>query len=64
MKNELCIAEEDESILASIDESFTDDDSNGGSISTNSLEYIWYRSYVHIDMNARDSRLKICNSIK
>ena len=50
---------EDESILDSIDESSTYDDSDEGSTSMNSLEDIPDENYVHPDINARDDRFKI-----
>ena len=50
---------EDESILASIDESSSYDDSDEGYISMNSLEDIPDGNYVHPDINARDDRFKI-----
>ena len=62
MKNKRNL-EEFESILASIDESSTDYDSDNGYISTRSLKYIWYGRYVHPYINARDSILKICYRI-
>ena len=43
---------EDESILASIDDSYTYTDSNDGSISMNDLEDIQYGNYTHPDINA------------
>ena len=63
MGNERDIAEETESILASIDESSTDNDSVGGSISTNTLEDMWDGNYVNPDNNATDSRLKMRDRI-
>ena len=59
-----CNAEEDESILASIDESSTDHDFDDGSISTNYLEDIWDGIQIHPDINTRDARLKIRDHIK
>ena len=58
MENEQNVAE-DESILASIDESSSYDDSDEGYISMNSLEDIPDGNYVHPDINARDDRFKI-----
>ena len=58
MENEPNVAEYG-SILASIDESYTDDDSDDLSISTNDLEDIWDGNYVHPGINERDARLKI-----
>ena len=49
---------EDESILDSIDESSTDDDSDGRHISTNAIEDICGGKYVHPDINARYSILE------
>ena len=40
-------AEEDESIFSSIDDLFTDNDSDDRSISTNHLEDIQYGSQIH-----------------
>ena len=44
--------------MASIDKSYIDD-SDDGSISTNSLEYIRDRSQIHPELNARYARFKI-----
>ena len=55
---------EDESILGSIDESSTDDDYDGGYISTNVLEDIRDGNHIHPDINARDYILKIHDPIK
>ena len=49
-------ASEDESVLASIDESSTDDDYNYGSISTKALEFIQDENHAHPDIKERDSR--------
>ena len=57
-------AEEDESILSSIYESSTDDDSDDRSISTNALENLQDGSQIHPKINARDDRLKICDHIR
>ena len=43
MGNE-CNVEKDESILASMNDSTTENDSDYGSISTNNLEDIWYET--------------------
>ena len=50
--------------MASIDESYADDNSDEGSISTNALEDIQDGSHVHPDINTRDARLKISDRIK
>ena len=42
-----------------MDESYTDDESGDRYISTNALEDIIDRNYVHTVINARYSRLKI-----
>ena len=63
MKNGRSVAE-NESIFDSIDESSTDDDSDDKSISTNDLEYIQDGNYVHPDIDAICSRLKIYDCIK
>ena len=63
MENERNVAE-DESILASIDESSTDDDIDDVYITTNTLEEIQYGNHVHQDINTRDARLKVCDRIK
>ena len=55
---------EDESISASIDESYTYDESNDVSISTNAIEDILYGKYVHTDINARYAILKIRDRIR
>ena len=62
MENE-CNVVEDESILDSIDESYTDNYSDGY-ISTKALEDIWDGNYVHPYINARDSRFRICDRIR
>ena len=62
MENERNVAE-DESILASIDESFTYDGSYERSISMNDLEEIWNGNYVHPEINEIYARLKINDSI-
>ena len=56
--------EEYGSILYSIEELSTEDDSNDGSISTNALEEIWGGSQINPGINARDARLKIRYCIK
>ena len=48
------------SILASTDESSTDDDSDYGYISTYYIYYIRYGSHTHTNINPRYFRLKIC----
>ena len=50
---------EDESIFDSIDESSIYSDSDGRSISTNDFEDMQGGNYVHPDINARDTRVKI-----
>ena len=50
--------------MASIDESYSDDDSDDGSISTNNLEDIRDGSQIHQELNSRDDILKICDRIK
>ena len=62
MGNERNVAE-DASVLASIYESYTYDDSDDGYISMNVLEDIWDGSYIHPDINAIYVRLKICDHI-
>ena len=59
-----CNTEEYESISASIDESYTDDESDYGYISINDLKDIRYESQIHPANNMRDSRLKICDHIR
>ena len=54
---------EGKSVLASIDESSTDNDSKDGSISTNNNEDIRDGNYVHPDINRRDARLHIRDHI-
>ena len=51
-------SEEDKSISASIDESFTYNDSDDGSISTNALGEIRDESQIHPKLKARDARLE------
>ena len=58
-----CNAEEYESTSYSIDELSTDDDPDGGYISTNSLEDIWDGSKTNLGINAKYARLKIHNPI-
>ena len=53
-----------ESILTSIDESSTDDDSDDGYISTNTLEDIRNVNYLHPGINTRYARLKIHERIR
>ena len=54
---------EDESILASIDESSTEDDSDDRFIGTNALKKIWDGSYINPDINSRYAILKIHDHI-
>ena len=56
-------SEEEESILDSIDESYTEDESDDGSISTNVLGDIRCVSQIHPELNARDAGFKICHHI-
>ena len=56
--------EEYESILASINDSSTNNDSDDGYISTNTLEEIWDGNYIHPDINKRYPRLKIRDHIR
>ena len=53
-----------QSILDSIDDWSTENDSDDGSISTDDLEDIWGGSQIHPELNARDARLKIRDRIK
>ena len=53
-----------ELILDSIYESSTDNESDDEYISTNALEYIQDEKYVHPDINTRDARFKMLESIK
>ena len=57
-------AEENKSISAPIDESSTDNEYNGGSISTSTIEDIQNGNKIHPELNARDARLKISECIK
>ena len=50
--------------MASIDESYTDGDSEYGSISTKNFKDIQDRSQIHPKLNARNVRLKISDCIK
>ena len=50
--------------MNSIDELYTDNYSDDGSISKNCLGYIWYGSQIHPDINAGDTILKIRDLIK
>ena len=50
--------------MASVDESSVDDNSSDESISNKDIEDIWYGSYVHPNINARDARLKIRDHIR
>ena len=56
--------EEDESILASVDESCADDNPDDEYISTDNLEDIWGANYAHLNINVRDARLKIRDHIR
>ena len=56
--------EEDEPILASINEASVDENSDEESISTDNLEDIWDGRYVHLNINARYARLKILDHIR
>ena len=49
---------------ASIDASYTDNESNDGSISTNSFEDIKDGSTKHPYINSRDARFKIHDRIR
>ena len=62
MENERSL-EEYESILASIDESSSDDNSDEEYISTDNIEDIRYGSHVHPNINSRDTILKIHDHI-
>ena len=57
-------AEEYESTPASIDQSYTDNESDDGYISTKDLEEIWDVIQIHPGINARDARFKIRDCIK
>ena len=50
--------------MSSIVESYTENESDDGSISTNSIEDIWDGSKIYPEINARDSRLKIGHRIR
>ena len=50
--------------MASIDESFTDNDSDDGSISKNYIKDIWDVIQIDPELNARYSRLKIYDRTK
>ena len=63
MENEQNVAE-DESILASIDDSYTYNDSDDGYISMNDVEEIQDGSYAYSYINTIDARLKIRDHIK
>ena len=56
-------SEEDESVLASIDESSADNYSDDESISTDLLGDIRGGNHVHPNINARDIRLRIRDRI-
>ena len=51
-------------MLASIDESSADDNSDDKSISTDGIEDIWYGRQVNEKINARYARLKIRDHIR
>ena len=55
---------EDESILDSIDESSTENNYDDISISTNALKGMWDGNYIHPDIIARSSGLKIRDRIR
>ena len=52
------------SVLASIDESSADNNSDDKYISTDYCEDIWYGIYVHPYIHERDSRLKVRDRIR
>ena len=58
------IAEEDKSILDSIDGLSTDNDSEEGSISTDALGDIWDGSQIHPKINTRYDKFKIRDLIR
>ena len=53
-----------ESIVASIDESYIDNDYDEGSLSKNYLGKIWDVIQIHPDINAIDAKLKILDHFK
>ena len=55
---------DDESILASIDEFYIENESDDASINTNALEEIWDVKYIHPGINTRDDRFKIRDQIR
>ena len=55
--------EEEESILASIDELYTYDDYDGGHVSTKYLKEIWDRSQMNPEIKTRDAQFKIHDRI-
>ena len=63
MENERNL-EEDESITASIDDSYAEDNSDDEYISIDDIEEIRDGRYVHPKINARDARLKIYDRIR
>ena len=63
MENKHNVAEY-KSILASTDESSTDDESDDGSISMNTIEDIQDGKYVHPDINARYAIFKVRDCIR
>ena len=63
LENE-CIAEKDESIFSSIEESSIDDDSDDVSISTINIEDMRGGIQIHPDINTTYARFKIRDRIK
>ena len=59
-----CNLVEDKYNLAPIDEPYIENDFDDGSINTNDLEEIQYGNYLHTDINARDTILKINDHIR
>ena len=64
VENKRNVAEDESSILASIDEPYTEYDSDFGSIIESALEEILDGNYVHPDINSRDSGSKIRDCIR
>ena len=50
--------------MDSIDDSYSDDNSDDEYISMDGIKGIWYGNYAHPNINARYSRLKICDRIR
>ena len=50
--------------MASIDESYTDDDYDNGSISKKNLKDIRDGNKIYPELDARDARFKICDCIR